>query len=76
MELKINIGYTQVLELVDQLPEKDVQKLMKQIRGKFDRPDKERIPIHELIMQAPTWTDEEYGNYLEIRKHINKSRLK
>ena len=76
MELKINIGYTQVLELVEQLPDKDVKNLMKRIQGKFDNPNRERVPIHELIMQAPTWTDEEYKNYLEVRKHINKSRLK
>ena len=76
MELKLKIGYTQVLELVDQLPEKDVQKLIKKIQSKFDCTEKERVSIHELIMQAPTWTDEEYNNYLEVRKHINKSRLK
>ena len=74
--VKIKVGYTQVLELVNQLPEKEMHRLIKSIQGKFDSPDKERVPIHELIMQAPTWTDEEYSSYLEVRKHINKSRLK
>ena len=82
MELKINVGYTQVLELVGQLPEKDIKKLAKHIQNKFAISARERLslqrhtPIKELIMQAPTWTDEEYNDYLEVRKHINLSRLK
>ena len=82
MELKINIGYPQVLELVGQLPEKDILKLGKYIQNKFAISAKEWIrpprhtSIQELIMQAPTWTDEEYNDYLEARQHINQSRLK
>jgi hypothetical protein len=82
MELKINIGYPQVMELVGQLPERDIQKLAKRIRNKYVLSAKTRIvnqrhtSIQELIMQAPTWTDEEYNNYIETRKHINQSRLK
>jgi len=83
MELKMNIGYPQVIELVGQLPEKDIQKLMKYIQNKYYTfPARERIchqrhtPMQELIMQAPTWTDDEYNNYLETRQHINQSRLK
>ena len=76
MELNVNVGYTQVLELVYQLSEKDTRKLMKQIQSKFENTDKGRMPIKELILQAPTWTNEEYDNYLEVRKHINQSRLK
>ena len=82
MELKINIGYPQVLELVGQLPEKDILKLEKHIQNKFAisakgwiRPQR-HTSIQELIMQAPTWTDEEYCDYLEARQHINQSRLK
>ena len=82
MELKVNIGYSQVLELVGQLPEKDILKLAKYIQNTFAISAKEWIrpqshtPIQELIMQAPTWTDEEYNEYLEARQHINQSRLK
>jgi hypothetical protein len=76
MELKVNIGYKQVFELVNQLPDRDVQKLMKKIQNKFGQTNKKQIPIRELILQAPTWTDEEYNNYLEMRNYINQSRLK
>ena len=82
MELMINIGYPQVLELVGQLPEKDIRKLAKHIQHKFAISTEECIrprrstPIRELILQAPTWTDEEYNDYLDARQHINQSRLK
>jgi hypothetical protein len=82
MELKVNIKYPQVLELVGQLPEKDVIRLAKHIQNKYAisakkwvRPQR-HTPLRELIMQAPTWTDEEYNDYLEARQHINQSRLK
>jgi hypothetical protein len=82
MEMTVNIGYPQILELVRQLPEKDIQNLVKYIQVKFAVSEKDRIipktysPIQELVIQAPTWTDEEYSNYLETRQHINQSRLK
>ena len=76
MELKINIGYANVWELVNQLSDSDIRKLMEQIQCKFDNSEKKTIPMQELILQAPTWTDEEYNNYLEVRKQINQSRLK
>jgi len=79
MEPKINIGYSQVFELVCQLPDKDIQKLLKQLQIKIKRTDQhfeKPTPIQKLILQAPTWTDEEYNDYLEARKHINQSRLK
>jgi hypothetical protein len=80
MELKINVRYPQVLELIGQLPEQDIQKLVRHFQGKFANPAKDRIsvqwrtPIQELVMHAPTWTEEEYSDYLESRLHINQSR--
>ena len=82
MEQILNTRYPQFLELVGQLQEKDIQTLVEYIQIKFVIPTKKqtsfqnRTPIQELILQAPTWTDEEYDNYLETRQHINKSRLK
>ena len=73
--MKLNIGYGEVMELVAQLPDREVQRLMRNIQSRFENHNQRRVPMQELILQAPTWTDEEYNNYLEARKHINKSRL-
>ena len=75
MEARINIGYRQVSELVGQLSDRDIHKLMKQIQAKFANHNTKRAPIRDLILQAPTWTDEEYYSYLEMRNHINQTRL-
>ena len=76
MELKIKIGYRQVFELVNQLSDRDIQKLVKKIQDKSKTVNTERVSIQELILKSPTWTDKEYDNYLEIRNHINQSKLK
>ena len=81
MEIKINIGYPQVLEMIEQLSEKDIQKIAIYIQNKYIISTTEWIrpqhtSIQDLIMQAPTWTDEEYNNYLEVRNHVNQSGLK
>lgn len=34
MEIKVKIGYHEILDLIFQLPEKDIQKLMKTIQKK------------------------------------------
>jgi ABC-type transport system involved in cytochrome c biogenesis ATPase subunit len=31
-------------------------------------------PIQELLLQTPTWSDEEYNQYVELRKHFSRWR--
>ncbi|MCL2650868.1 MAG: hypothetical protein FWD60_07590, partial [Candidatus Azobacteroides sp.] len=56
---------------------KDIQKLAKHIQNKYAISTKEWIrpqrhtPIRELIMQALTWSDEEYNDYLNTRQQID-----
>ena len=74
MELMVNIGYSQVLDIVSQLPKNDMQNLLKHLQSKVDITEKKTVfsksqtSIQELIMQSPTWTDEDYNNYLEVKK--------
>ena len=81
MELMVNIGYSQVLDIVSQLPKNDMQNLLKHLQSKVDITEKKTVfsksqtSIQELIMQSPTWTDEDYNNYLEVKKHFHQSRL-
>jgi hypothetical protein len=30
--------------------------------------------MQELLLQAPTWSDEDYSNYLEVNNHFNRWR--
>ncbi|MDR2801783.1 MAG: hypothetical protein LBB31_01020 [Prevotellaceae bacterium] len=32
--------------------------------------------IQSWLLQSPTWSDEEYANYLQAREHFNQERKK
>jgi len=78
MELKLDIGYSQVYDLVCQLPETDIKRLLNHFQVKYEMlsTKEQKTSIQELILQAPTWTEQEYNNYLDARNFINQSRLK
>lgn len=76
MDLKISIGYQQFLELVAQLPAIELEKLAVVIQQqlKANPPQKQKTPLQKLLLQAPTWTDQEYQNYLQAKTHLNQFR--
>ena len=71
------MGYKEVFELVKQLSISEIEKLERSIRTELihkpisDKKEK----LRELILNAPTWSDDDYSNYLAARKHINQSRI-
>ncbi|MCL6103654.1 MAG: hypothetical protein M1292_14410 [Bacteroidetes bacterium] len=77
MQLKINIGYDEVYNLVKQLPKSDIIKLTISInRELVDKSKKDKkSQITDLILNSPLWTDEEMSNYLSVRDYINNSRM-
>ena len=74
MELRININYDQVLTIIRQLPKVDIEKLSFEIQNELlpTKEKKVRNYLQKLLLQAPTWSDEEYKNYLEARRHFNQ----
>jgi hypothetical protein len=70
----MKVYYDQILELIHQLPEKEIEKpaitLQSEISSK-----KTSESIQELILKAPTWSDSDLEDYNEARNYINKSRL-
>ncbi len=76
MDLKINIGYQQFFELISQLPAAELEKLMVAIQAelKSKKQKKQKTPLQELLLKAPTWTEQEYQNYLEVKAHLNQFR--
>ncbi len=76
MDLKISIGYQQFLELIAQLPANELEKLAVVIQQqlKANQPKKQKTPLQKLLLQAPTWKDQEYQNYLQAKAHLNQFR--
>lgn len=74
MEIKINLDYDQILNLIHQLPDKDIEKLAVTLQSEV-LSKKSSGSIEELILQAPTWTESELNEFQTARDHINKSRI-
>ena len=74
MELRVDISYSQILKLVRQLPEKDIRKLTNALQSEITQKKKSKS-MEKLILEAPSWSDNELEEYNEARRHLNKSRL-
>jgi len=76
MDWKISSGYQQFMELIAQLPAAELEKLALAIQQqlKVKQLKKQKTPLQKLLLQAPTWTEQEYQNYLEAKSHLNQFR--
>ena len=81
MELTFNIDYEQLLHLISQLPEEQQEKLLEDLQKKSKTKPSSKAKksqpltdLQKLLLQAPTWTDEEYQQYKEAKKHLNQFR--
>jgi len=76
MELRLNIDYNQIMNLIWQLPSKDLEKLANVLQNELSSKKKiSKKKLQEIILSAPTWSESDYKEYREARKQINKSRL-
>ena len=70
----MKVDYNQILELIHQLPEKEIEKLAITLQSEISS-KKTSGSIQELILKAPTWSDSDLEDYKEARNSINSSRL-
>lgn len=69
MELKINISYNEIWELVKQLPKNQIVQLKTDIEAEIIEQEKtETTDFQKLLLQGPIMSDEQYAEYLENRK--------
>lgn len=76
MEVKLNIGYDQLLKLVKQLPASQLARLKTELDDKFltNKSKEEISELQNFLLEGPVMTDDEYKLYLENRKKINQWR--
>lgn len=73
MELKLNIGYKELLELIKQLPPSQLAKLKVELSDEMIE-QKSKTDISEfqqLLLGGPVMSDEQYQTYLKHRKSFN-----
>ncbi|MCF8235731.1 MAG: hypothetical protein K9G67_15855 [Bacteroidales bacterium] len=74
MELKINLNYRQILNLIKQLPEEEKKKLAVTLQSDMSS-NTGNDALKGLILEAPTWANDDYSLYKDARDSINNSRL-
>jgi len=76
MEFKVNIEYNQILKLIQQLPQEKLEKLTKTLQTEIQvKKNTSKKKLEQLILNAPTWSDEQLKAFQEARNSVNSSRL-
>ncbi|RUA27993.1 MAG: hypothetical protein DSY77_16715 [Bacteroidetes bacterium] len=75
MEVKLNVGYEQLISIINQLPIEEVNKL----KYELDRISNEKSieikdDLKNLILNGPVMSDEKFKEFEENRKHFNEWR--
>ncbi|WP_339791449.1 hypothetical protein [uncultured Imperialibacter sp.] len=74
MKTKTTPNYQQVLKLIRQLPEKEIESLATALQSEMTS-KKTTSSLQAILLDAPTWTDDDLSIYQAARDGINKSRL-
>ncbi|MEK6479595.1 hypothetical protein WJR50_18765 [Catalinimonas sp. 4WD22] len=76
MEIKVNIEYDQILELIQQLPEEKLTELIETLQDELKvKKLSSKEKLKQLILEAPSWTEQQLKDFQETRDSINSSRL-
>jgi hypothetical protein len=77
MELTLDIGYNQILHLVNQLPDNQIAKIKYELsensiaeKGKSEISD-----FQKFILSAPVMSEKQYANFNQHREHFNQWRV-
>ena len=77
MELTLDLGYAQVVELVRQLPANQIAKIKKEL-PENDIQTKAKLEISDFqkfILTGPVMSDEQYTNFKQQRHQFNLWRI-
>lgn len=76
MELKLNIGYQELIDLIKQLPVNQIRKLKAELTLITAENDMEKgmSDFQELLLKAPVMDDDQYQDFLSNRKYFNAWR--
>lgn len=78
MELKLEIGYEQMLEIIKQLPANQIAKLLIDAQNivKEKKTKKDISNFQKLLLSAPIMSEEQHNTFVENRKTFSQWRTK
>lgn len=76
MELKLKIGYQEILELILQLPTGKIILLKNELAQEYTRrkAQEEHGLFQKMLLSGPVMNDDQYEDYLTQRRHFNQWR--
>ncbi|MCO6491215.1 MAG: hypothetical protein J5I98_22555 [Phaeodactylibacter sp.] len=76
MELKLNIGYQELIELIKQLPFNQIRQLKADLALMVTENDmeKEISDFQEFLLEGPVMEEDQYQDFLSSRKYFNAWR--
>ena len=78
MELKVDIGFDQLLKAINQLPAAKIAQLKAELSAKkiSDKDQSLSGNFQKLLLSGPVMDDHQYDIYKETRTRLNKWRAK
>ncbi len=75
MELKVSIGYEELLALIQQLPKEQILSLKRELE-KFGREKSstQTNKLKQLVLSGPQMSETQYNLFLEFRREMNQWR--
>ncbi|MDO8367723.1 MAG: hypothetical protein Q7T20_13060 [Saprospiraceae bacterium] len=76
MELKLKIGYAELLELIKQLPASQIFQLKSELEEKPlpTRKTVEKTAFRTLLLKGPVMSEEQYQQFLQTRAWMSQWR--
>ena len=73
MELTVNLGYAQIMELVKQLPANQIARIKKELTENYIqiKAKSEISDFQKFILTGPVMSDEQYTNFKQQRQQFN-----
>ncbi|MEL7117813.1 MAG: hypothetical protein AAFO07_00170 [Bacteroidota bacterium] len=77
MELKLKIGYKELLELIKQLPASQLIKLKAELSDDLieEKSQNEQQSFQELLLNGPVMEEQQYQQFLDHRNSFNQWRM-
>ena len=77
MELAINLGFGELLNLINQLPANQIAKIKNEFPEHYiaEKAKTEIINFQKFILTGPVMTDEQYAGFKQRREHFNTWRI-
>jgi len=77
LQLKVDIEFNQLLEMIKQLPVDKLSRLRTELSSSALSTSKNpATKFQELLLKGPVMDDDQYQNYKQNRNHFNKWRTK